>query len=78
MLFRSRLLKVRQSSPTDFNYTVHAVGFGFRYKTPVGPLRFDIGYSMNPPRYQVVNSTGKIEVFQLSHYQFFLGIGQSF
>ncbi len=73
-----RLLKVHQSSPTDFNYTVHAAGFGFRYKTPVGPLRFDIGYAMNPPHYQVVSSTGKTEVFQLSHYQFFLGIGQSF
>jgi outer membrane protein insertion porin family len=73
-----RLLKVHQSSPTDFNYTVHAAGFGFRYRTPVGPLRFDIGYALNPPHYQVVSSTGKIEVFQLSHYQFFLGIGQSF
>ena len=73
-----RLLKVHQSSPTDFNYTVHAAGFGFRYKTPVGPLRFDIGYALNPPHYQVVSSTGKTEVLQLSHYQFFLGIGQSF
>jgi outer membrane protein insertion porin family len=73
-----RLLKVHQSSPGDFDYTVHAVGFGFRYKTPVGPLRFDIGYSLNPPRYKVVNSPGNVEVLQLSHFQYFLGIGQSF
>jgi outer membrane protein insertion porin family len=73
-----RLLKVHQSSPTDFDYTVHAVGFGFRYKTPVGPLRFDVGYSLNPPRYQVVNSSGNIEVLRLAHFQYFLGIGQSF
>jgi outer membrane protein insertion porin family len=73
-----RLLKVHQNSPTDFDYTVHAAGFGFRYKTPVGPLRFDISYSMNPPHYQVVQSPGNVEVLQLSHYQLFLGIGQSF
>ncbi len=73
-----RLLKVHQSSPTDFDYTVHAVGFGFRYKTPVGPLRFDIGYSLNPPRFNVVQSPGNVEVQRLSHIQYFLGIGQSF
>lgn len=73
-----RLLKVHQSSPTDFDYTVHAVGFGFRYKTPVGPLRFDIGYSLNPPHFQVVQAPGNTEVQRLSRYQFFLGIGQSF
>ena len=27
---------------------VHAVGFGVRYRTPVGPLRVDLGYSINP------------------------------
>ncbi|MGE5327654.1 MAG: BamA/TamA family outer membrane protein, partial [Deltaproteobacteria bacterium] len=73
-----RLLKVHQSSPADFDYTVHAVGFGFRYKTPVGPLRFDIGYSLNPPRFRVVQSSGQVEVQRLSHVQYFLGIGQSF
>ncbi len=76
---RMRLLKFRQSSPTDFDYNVNAVGFGLRYKTPVGPLRIDVGYNLNPPRYQVVDSnTGNIEVLRLSRFQFFLGIGQSF
>jgi outer membrane protein insertion porin family len=76
---RMRLLKIHQSSARDFDYTVHAVGFGFRYKTPVGPLRLDIGYSLNPPRYQVLNqSTGSLEVLRLAHFQYFLGIGQSF
>ena len=73
-----RLLKVHQSSPGDFNYTVHAVGLGFRYKTPVGPLRLDIGYSLNPPRFNVVNDSGVTETIRLSKIQFFLGIGQSF
>jgi len=30
---------------------VHAVGFGIRYRTPVGPIRADIAYSINPPSY---------------------------
>jgi len=72
-----KLLKVTQSSPTDLNYTSHALGTGLRYKTPVGPLRFDVGYNLNPPKYQV-EIPGGLEVRQLSHFQFFVGVGQSF
>jgi outer membrane protein assembly factor BamA len=36
---------------------VHAVGFGIRYKTPVGPLRVDLGYSINPPYFNGFNGT---------------------
>jgi outer membrane translocation and assembly module TamA len=25
-----------------------AVGFGIRYKSPVGPIRFDLGFKVNP------------------------------
>ena len=73
-----RLLKFSQNSPTDFDYTVHAVGVGLLYKTPVGPLRFDVGYALNPTRFQVVDSLGGVEVRRLSHIQYFLSIGQSF
>jgi outer membrane protein insertion porin family len=41
--------RVRQRNYQDFDYMVHAVGFGLRYRTPVGPLRVDLGYSINPP-----------------------------
>ena len=75
---RMRLLKFSQNSPTDFDYTVHAVGVGLLYKTPVGPLRFDVGYALNPTRFQVVDSLGGVEVRRLSHIQYFLSIGQSF
>jgi outer membrane protein assembly complex protein YaeT len=43
--------RFHQNNPQDFNYMVHAVGFGIRYRTPVGPIRADIAYSINPPSY---------------------------
>jgi outer membrane protein insertion porin family len=76
---RMRLLKVTQNSPTDFDYTAHAIGLGIRYRTPVGPVRLDVGYNLNPARYQVLNQNTQVtEVRRLSHFQFFLSIGQSF
>ena len=41
----------RQRNLQDFDYMVHAVGIGIRYKTPVGPIRGDIAYSINPPSF---------------------------
>jgi len=79
-----RLFKVTQSSPTDFDYTEHAAGLGVRYQTPVGPVRFDVGYSPNPPRFQQctvsasVCPAGSLEVLRLPYFQFFLSVGQSF
>ncbi|MGD1154648.1 MAG: POTRA domain-containing protein [Terriglobia bacterium] len=78
---KMRLLKFTQSSPTDFDYTSHAVGTGVRYKTPVGPIRFDVGYNLNPPQFRVVttqNGVENVEIQRLPHVQFFLSIGQSF
>jgi outer membrane protein insertion porin family len=43
--------RFHQNNPQDFNYTVQAVGFGIRYRTPVGPVRADFAYSLNPPAY---------------------------
>lgn len=74
---KMRLLKFTQSSPTDFDFASHAVGSGFRYKTPIGPVRFDVGYNPNPPRFQAKQGE-TMEVRRLSHLQFFFSIGQSF
>jgi outer membrane protein assembly complex protein YaeT len=41
--------RVHQRDLKDFDYMVHAVGFGIRYKTPIGPVRVDFAYSINPP-----------------------------
>jgi len=73
-----RLLKFHQSSPTDFDYTVHAVGVGIRYQTPVGPLRLDIGYNLNPPSYQVQPLNSPVQIHQLPRIQFSLSVGQAF
>jgi outer membrane protein insertion porin family len=35
----------------ELNYFSHTVGFGFRYATPVGPIRIDLGYQLNRPRF---------------------------
>ncbi len=43
--------RVKQRHLQDFNYMVHAAGFGIRYRTPVGPLRVDFAYGLNPPRF---------------------------
>ena len=72
-----RLLKFSQTRPTDLDYDSDAVGVGLRYRTPVGPLSFDVGYNLNPPRYSVTTN-GVTEVQQLARFQFFLSVGQSF
>ncbi len=45
-------LRYRQPSNQDFRYSVQAPGFGIRYKTPIGPVRVDLSYALNPTAYQ--------------------------
>ena len=35
----------------ELNYFAHTVGLGFRYGTPVGPIRIDLGYQINRPAF---------------------------
>jgi outer membrane protein assembly factor BamA len=49
-------LAYKQSSIQNFNYAVQAPGFGIRYKTPLGPIRVDLSYTLNPPRYLGFNN----------------------
>jgi len=64
----------------NFNFYAHAVGVGLRYGTPVGPIRVDFSYNLNPPIYPVFDDyTGAAPyVGQASHFNFFFSIGQSF
>jgi outer membrane protein assembly complex protein YaeT len=69
---------------SGYDYTSHAVGIGVRYKTPIGPLRFDFGYNLNPTYYfqgTKFSTTGQAEAFEtqrLRHFNFFFRIGQPF
>jgi outer membrane protein assembly factor BamA len=64
----------------DFNYFSHAVGLGARYSTPVGPIRVDFSYNLNPPRYPVIYDfyNNPPHAAQAGHFNFFFSIGQSF
>lgn len=64
----------------NFNYYAHAIGAGARYKTPVGPIRVDFSYNLNPPKYPVFDDyTGAAPYAgRASHFNFFFGIGQTF
>jgi outer membrane protein insertion porin family len=72
-----------------YDYISHAIGLGVRYKTPVGPVRFDLGYNLNPTIYPgstlvtpatsttpaVYNFTG---TRQASPFNVYFSIGQTF
>src|ERR1017187_6136384 len=45
----------------DFNYFSHAVGMGARYKTPLGPIRLDFSWNLNPPVYPVIYDFNRSE-----------------
>ena len=65
----------------NFNYFSHAIGLGARYNTPVGPIRADLSYNLNPPIYPVIydfSTTGGPHVGEAGHINFFFSIGQSF
>lgn len=49
--------RASQRNLEDFDYMVHAAGFGIRYKTPVGPIRLDLSYSINPPSFKGFKGT---------------------
>jgi len=70
---------------TGYDYTSHAVGLGLRYKTPIGPLRFDFGYNLNPASYfqgvMFSPTTGQATTFEtqrMRHFNLFFSIGQPF
>ena len=76
-----------QFNDSGYDYTSHAVGVGVRYKTPIGPLRFDFGYNLNPTRYFQtfpttanfgLQPTSVLETQRLRHFNVFFSIGQPF
>src|SRR5450759_836650 len=86
-------LRQRQRYQQDFVYMEPAVGFGIRFRTPVGPLRVDLAYSINGPSYfgfkgsqqDLLNAgvnpcatSNKCQEQRVSRFQYFFSIGQTF
>jgi outer membrane protein insertion porin family len=90
------LLRWRQKNPElclqqstadqcDYSYISHAIGVGVRYKTPIGPVRFDFGYNLNPPAFPSLQTPDpnnpSVTVFvpqHARHFNVFFSIGQTF
>jgi outer membrane protein insertion porin family len=66
----------------SFNYFSHAPGLGMRYHTPVGPIRLDFSYNLNPPYYPIYEDyshpTLAPYIGHAGHFNFFFSLGQTF
>jgi outer membrane protein insertion porin family len=71
----------------DFSYMSQALGTGVRYRTPIGPVRVDVGYNLNPPVFPIKDpcagvvgtcTAGAPSVEQVRHFNFYFSIGQTF
>jgi outer membrane protein assembly complex protein YaeT len=73
-----------QQGTCSFNYFSHAPGLGLRYHTPVGPIRFDFSYNLNPPifpvnyNYSLTQPGSDPHVGEGTHFNFFFSLGESF
>ncbi|MGB2901276.1 MAG: POTRA domain-containing protein [Candidatus Acidiferrum sp.] len=73
----------------ELNYFAHSLGLGVRYKTPVGPIRVDLGYQLNRPSFVIpipcprntptcqLGSLGQ-QGTRLPGFQIFFNLGSSF
>jgi outer membrane protein insertion porin family len=73
----------------ELNYFAHTLGLGVRYKTPVGPIRIDLGYQLNRPSFVIpipcpsnatncpIGSLGQ-QGTRLPGFQIFFNLGSSF
>lgn len=65
----------------NYNYIAQAIGVGVRYRTPIGPVRFDFGYNLTPPAFPSFQTINNEQVFipqRLRHFNLFFSIGQTF
>jgi len=78
--------RFRQRDIQDFDYAVQAVGFGIRYRTPIGPIRADFSFSPNAPRFygfagtyeQLIENEGVLMTQKINLFQFHFSLGQTY
>jgi outer membrane protein assembly complex protein YaeT len=78
--------RFRQRNLQDFNYMVQGFGFGIRYRTPIGPVRLDLSFSPDAPRFfglkgteqDLINNTAISTVQKINAFQFHFSLGQAF
>jgi outer membrane translocation and assembly module TamA len=71
-------LRWQPKSPAELNYFSHTIGFAFRYATPVGPVRLDLGYLLNPAEFSFVDANNVAQLKRLPRFQFFVNFGSVF
>jgi outer membrane protein assembly factor BamA len=84
--FKSLSFRYTQRGVEDFDYMVQSIGLGIRYRTPIGPIRFDLAFSPNTPRFigfegtreELIAGGGVRTLQRLSQVQFFFSLGQAF
>ncbi|MGZ4814866.1 MAG: POTRA domain-containing protein [Terriglobales bacterium] len=65
----------------NFSYMSNAVGTGVRYRTPIGPVRVDFGYNLNPTSYPIAITNNGVTTYtpaQTRRLNFFFSVGQTF
>lgn len=65
----------------NFSYMSNAVGSGIRYRTPIGPVRVDFGYNLNPTTYPLAVTTNNVTTYTPAttrRLNFFFSVGQTF
>jgi outer membrane protein insertion porin family len=72
----------------ELNYFAHTVGFGLRYSTPVGPIRIDLGFPINRPKFvapicpsgnpDCLEGQNGFQGTRLPGFQIFFNLGSTF
>ena len=78
--------RFRQRNIDDFNYMVQSLGVGIRYRTPIGPVRLDLSFSPNAPRFfglkgteqDLIDNNAVATVQKINAFQFHFSLGQAF
>jgi outer membrane protein insertion porin family len=78
----------RFNCTNELNYFSHTVGIGFRYSTPVGPIRIDLGFPINRPQFvapicptgdaSCLDGQNGFKATRLPGFQIFFNLGSTF